>query len=177
MKFSIPMGYAPKRFRPAWEDRFTTPTPGELREGLNQEHSGLLEAARERLLGHPGTIENVRWQGLPWRWTLTYCIGSDAGKPWAYLVPDPTAPKLAIPLSMGVVGSLPLARMKKHVRDAVLQSRLVDGVYWAQWDITSKSQLGEIFELADHSQRATDKPQKPSSSKARPTKPNGKAKR
>lgn len=147
------MPSAPKKTltrRNAWEDRFRTPTIDDLCEGLQKQFSGLFETAREKLRGYPGLVEGLSWQGLPWRWTLIYRLPQDNGKAWAYLVPDPAKPLIALTVPAPMVGLLPMHRYKKHVKDGVLQSRMVDGVYWATWEITSKAQLGEILELVHH---------------------------
>lgn len=136
--------------RNAWEDRFKTPATQDLCEGINRQFSGLFDAARDRLRGFPGISEGLSWEGLPWRWTLTYRLPTDNGRAWAYLVPDPNKPQIALPLPIAMVSALPMHRFKKHVKDGVLQGRMVDGVYWATWDIASKQQLSEILELVQH---------------------------
>lgn len=147
------MGYSPKKTRTAWEDRFKTPSLDELREQYNRQMVNLLDLALERLRGYGDLNEALSWQGLPWRWTITFRSSNDQGQAWAYVVPDPEKPKLAMPLTAAMVSSMPLHRMKKHVRDGVLQSRLVDGIYWASWDLTGKDQLKDILELADRKRK------------------------
>lgn len=149
----LQMGYAPKKTRSPWEDRFRTPTLEDLWQQYNRQTANLLDAALERLRGYGDLSEDLTWQGLPWRWTITFRSQVDNGRAWAYLVPDPEKPKLAMPLTSAMVSSMPLHRMKKHVRDGVLQSRLVDGVYWATWDLTGKDQLKDILELADRKRK------------------------
>lgn len=133
----------------AWEDRFRTPTVQDLFESCRRQISSLIESVRDRLLSKPGMSEAVEWQGLPWRWTMTYSNPSDPSHAWAYLVPDPEKPVLSIPMTSEMVDSMPLHRMKKHVRDGVLTSRQVDGVYWASWELTSKAQLQDVLELVE----------------------------
>lgn len=154
------MGSAPKKkltARGAWEDRFKTPSPDDLFDSLNKQVGALVDSARQRLRGFPGVVEELSWQGLPWRWTLTYRLPGDNGRAWAYLIPDPVKPQIALPVPTQMVGSLPMHRFKKHVKDGVLQGRMVDGVYWATWEITSKGQLAEIFELAQHKHTLSSK--------------------
>jgi len=155
------MGYRPQKRRTAWEDRFRTPTIDDLREHYNKQLAGLMETARSLLLSLPGVVEELSWQGLPWRWTLTYRFqqGSADSRPGLYLVPDPLRPKISMPLPDTVVQSLPLHRLKRHVRDGVLQGRKVNGVLWATWDVTSKTQVGEILEIvAKHYKPAAPAP-------------------
>ncbi|HBS28797.1 MAG TPA: hypothetical protein DEB06_04960 [Phycisphaerales bacterium] len=139
--------------RSPWRDRFRAPTLEELRRACAGPEGGLLESARDHLLATPGVQEEVAWQGLPWRWTLVYSAPADATRAWAYLVPDPAKPVLAVPITEEMVLAFPMDRLKKHVRDGVLTSRKVAGVYWATWELTSKAQLGEILELVDRKRK------------------------
>ncbi len=147
------MGYSPKKTRTAWEDRFKTPSLEVLRQQYNRQMVNLLDAALERLRGYGELNEDLAWQGLPWRWTITFRSAHDNGRAWAYVVPDPEKPKIAMPLTAAMVHAMPLHRMKKHVRDGVLLSRLVDGIYWATWDLTGKDQLKDILELVDRKRK------------------------
>lgn len=142
------MGITAKKTRSAWEDRFRTPTFDDLRSHYNKQLGTLIELSRERLLGFPGVSESVTWEGLPWRWTLTFRRADDNARPWAYLVPDPVAPKISMPLTAEMVQSFPLHRLKKHIRDGVLGARVVGGVHWATFDVSSKSMLDDVLDLA-----------------------------
>jgi hypothetical protein len=149
------MGYSPKKTRTAWEDRFRTPSLEELREQYNRQVLSLVDMALDRLRGYGDLSEDLAWQGLPWRWTIIFRSAKDGTNAWAYLVPDPEKPKLSMPLTAEMVQAMPLHRMKKHVRDGVLLSRLVDGIYWATWDLTGKDQLKDVLELVDRKRKLT----------------------
>lgn len=136
--------------RSPWEDRFRTPTADELCAAATKHAASLLTAARTQLRSSPDVEESLSWQGLPWRWTLVYRTPRDNGRAWAYLVPDPSKPLIALPLTVEAVAALPMNRLKKHVKDGVTQARMVDRVYWPTWEITSMGQLSEIFDLARH---------------------------
>lgn len=136
------------KVRRPWEDRFKTPTLNDLRGHYNKQLCALLDMARENLLEFPGVVEEISWQGLPWRWTLMYRCSADPSRVWAYLVPDPEKPKISMPLTAEMLATLPMHRLKRHVKDGVSQARLVNGVHWATWEVTSKPQLQEILELA-----------------------------
>jgi hypothetical protein len=136
------------RPRVPWEDRFQAPEAGDL-IGVMPRHLGsLVQHAREGLMSLGGVSEAVVWRGVPWRWTLTFADEGEPERPWAYLVPQPTKPVLAIPLSVQVVQSLPVKRMSKGVRDGIALAAQVAGVFWAQWELTSKAQVGELLMIA-----------------------------
>lgn len=147
----------PPHRRPAWEDRFHKPTFDELCKGLTKQTIELIAAARDRLRQVPGVTEELSWEGLPWRWTLLYRMPGGNGRAWAYLVPDPAKPLIALPLTRDMLSSIPLHRVKKHVKDGVSQARLVNGVHWATWEITGKTQLAEVMQLVEQKQRLAGK--------------------
>lgn len=131
-----------------WADRFTTPTADGLRKAMDKPLGDLVETARTWLAEFGTLQEEVSWQGESWRWTLVYrTSGSNARYPWAYLIPNPDGPKLAIPLNESEVRRLPLARAKKHVRDGITTAKRVDNTLWAVWDVGSKAALDDVFEL------------------------------
>ncbi|MBL0927772.1 MAG: hypothetical protein IBJ11_08985 [Phycisphaerales bacterium] len=141
------MGYAAKKTRPAWEDRFARPSADLLLEDCGKTKGKLLETAVERLRGMERVEEQLSWQGLPWRWTLTFTAPSDPTRAFAYVVPDPEKPKIALPLTTEMIAAMPLRRLTKYVRDGVEGARWVGSVAWATWEIESKGQLDEILDL------------------------------
>lgn len=134
--------------RAAWEDRFRRPTVDELLEGLNKQLSSLAEACRERFGEISGVREELSWQGIPFRWTLVYRSESRPERPAAYLVLQPVRAYLAIPIGAEAVGRLPLRKLSKPVRESLGAASLVNGLYWAQWDLQSKTQLDELMLIA-----------------------------
>lgn len=134
--------------RAAWEDRFRRPTVDELLEGLNKQLLSLAESWRERMSETPGVREDLAWQGIPFRWTLVYRSESRPDRPIAYLVPQPVKAYVAIPIASDAVNRLPLRKLSKPVRDSLGAASLVNGQYWAQWDLQSKSQLDELLLIA-----------------------------
>ena len=133
------------RARVAWEDRFRTPKIDELLEVFNKQTLPALEFARAKLLEVAGVREDLSWQGIPWRWCLTYRVGS-AERPWAYLVLEPNKARLALPLTADAVSRLPARKMSKTIRDAIAQASQVGGVYWASWELTSKALSEELVD-------------------------------
>jgi hypothetical protein len=133
--------------RVAWEDRFEMPTPDALVAGFPRHVVGLIQTTREGLLGFPGVREDVIWRGT-WRWTLAYTLESDSERPWAYLVPKPGHPVLALPMSGELVGALPVKKISKAVRDGIVLAAQVGGVYWPQWELTTKGLVEELLILA-----------------------------
>lgn len=131
--------------RAAWEDRFRRPTVDELFDGLNKQLSSLAESWRARMRETPGVREELAWQGIPFRWTLVY--RNDA-RPVAYLVPQPVKAYVAIPIASDAVNRLPLRKLSKPVRDSLGAASLVNGQYWAQWELQSKAQLDELMLIA-----------------------------
>jgi hypothetical protein len=138
---------APKP-RIAWEDRFQQPGADDLLTPFHKQHSFLLTHAREGLSTLGGVVESIEWRGVPWRWSFVYRIEDDGERPWAYLVPQPGKPILALPLDASLASSSAVRRMSRGVRDTILFSTQVGGVCWPQWELSSRPQLEEVLSLA-----------------------------
>lgn len=135
--------------KPAWEDRYASPTIEQLRADFGKQIGALVDHARERLRAMPGLAESLSWQGVSWRWSLTYRHESDAARPWAILILQPTRPRLAVPLRSEMLASLPAKKLSKGVRDGIIHSPVVAGVRWPQWEFNSKTQLDEILGIVE----------------------------
>lgn len=132
----------------AWQDRFSVPTAEGLRRGMAKPLGDIVEKARITLTELGGLVEDISWEGVAWHWTIVYHTpAQNGGHAWAYLIPDPQGPKLAVPLDEDEVRRLPLARAKKHVRDGVMSAKRVNRTWWAVWDVNSKSALEDVLDL------------------------------
>jgi len=94
----------------------------------------------------PGTSEDVMWQGV-WHWTIAYRHESDTSRCLAYLVADPTKPRLCIPVPNELVPLLPVRKLSRFVRDGILHAPVVGQIRWACWGLTLKSQVEELMLL------------------------------
>ncbi len=129
-----------------WHDRFTRPSVEGLLACLEEGHRAAFEAAREALSGLPGVREELVHMGVPWRWCLRYTTEGDDR--FAFLVPEPGKPLLSLPLPEAFLEGLPLRRLSRGVRDGLTHARLVGGVVWAEWELTSRTQAEELTQLA-----------------------------
>jgi hypothetical protein len=136
------------RSRFAWSDRFRTPTVSDLLASFNKHLAGVVNHTRERLLAVDGVKEEVSWQGV-WNWTLVYRIPGEGERGWVYLVPDPSKPRLAIPVQDELIAELPVKKLSKFVRDGLAHAPSVDSVRWAHWEIQGKNQADDILSLAE----------------------------
>lgn len=137
------------RPRSLWEDRFARPTTEQLLGACPKTLSGVLDYARECLSGLVGVQEELSWQGIPWRWTLVYRHESDRTRAFAYLVPDPLKPRLAVPIPNVLVSSLPIKKVSKYIRETVVQSPVVGSIRWCQWDAQTNGNVDEVIALAE----------------------------
>jgi hypothetical protein len=143
--------------RKAWEDRYRTPTVQGLLLALDKPQLDLVQWVRAALCGMDGVEEALSWQGIPWRWTLSYAAASGE-RPWAYLVPQPTRPLLALPLDPEVVAEVAERKYSKLIKDGVLLAPVVGGVRWTHWELTSKMQAEEVLALARRAQAVSVQP-------------------
>jgi len=135
--------------RLAWEDKFRRPKVEELFDHYpSKQLEAVAQAARARLREFTEVEEKIEWQGMPWRWTLTYTCEMDPTRAWVYLIPDPAKVQLCIPLTTSMVQSLPMRRLKKVIRDGIVYSKFVAGTYWPCWDVPAKTNLEELIDLA-----------------------------
>ncbi len=127
-----------------WEDRFSRPTAETLLGEIPKPGVTLIEGLREGLLAGGTLTEGLSWQGIPWRWSLTY---ADGRRLVSYIVPNPVRPVVCIPIPTGLLGSLPPRKISKTVRDAVTSSPTVAGTNWVQFDLSSKTLADELLLL------------------------------
>lgn len=138
---------ATRVFRPAWANRFATPTLTALLHPLKAAHAPHVRHARAKLLAIQGMKEVVAWQGV-WRWTLVYTHPSLPGQVWAFLVPDPSRPLIAVPVAESVLPALPPKYLTRPVRDGLVLAPVVGGVRWATWEVTSNSLAENVLAIA-----------------------------
>lgn len=129
-----------------WCDRFSNPGADALIDALPKGFAPAVQHARERLMAGYGLSEQVRWQGV-WCWTLVYSC--DAGHGVAYVIPDPARPRLSLAVKVGGAADLPLKKLSRTVRDALLHAPVVDGFKWVALEITSKAAVDETLSVLD----------------------------
>lgn len=115
---------------------------------IEKEPHALVQYARESFASVPQVREDLSWQGVPWRWCFTYHAAADEPRPFAYLIPQPTKPAIAVPIEADIIAELPLRRLPKHIRDVLGTAPNVGGVRWCQWDLASKNQIDDVLKLA-----------------------------
>ena len=127
-----------------WEDRFSRPSVEALLAEIPKPGVTLIEGFREALLAQGTFAEGLSWQGIPWRWSLTYADGRRLA---AYIVPNPVKPGVCVPVPADLLGSVPPRKLSKSVREAVASSPTVAGTNWVQFDLTSKTMADELLLL------------------------------
>jgi hypothetical protein len=135
--------------RSLWEDRFGRPSVDDLLDGCPRTVLPLIEHARTKLSAAKSVSEQLAWQGVPWRWTLTYCHLDDTERAYAYLVPDPAKPRLVVPFPVKSLGEISLKKFSKTTRDAIVHATVVGSVSWCQWEILTKGGTDEVLALAE----------------------------
>jgi hypothetical protein len=130
-----------------WEDRFGAPSADALVAGVGAEHQANTSAARLALLAAGAGLEETAWYGPPWCWALAYRAAKD-DRPWAYLIPRPDRPRIALPLGIELLTGLSIRRLSKYVREGLAAAPQVEGVIWAEWDLLSEPQTEELLSIA-----------------------------
>ena len=76
-----------------------------------------------------------------------FACDPDPTRAFAYIIPDPGKLQICVPLVVPMVQVLPLRRLKKYIRDGIVYSKFVGGVYWPTWELSVKSHLDDIMDL------------------------------
>lgn len=137
---------AQDQHRSLWQDRFNKPEVDSLLAALEATHRSLFERARDGLLTLEGCAERFGWEGVPLRWCLAF--SADDAEPFAYLIPDPEEPKICLPLPATLLDTLKPREVTKIIREGILASSPVDGVFWPTWSLASKSGVDDLIALA-----------------------------
>lgn len=127
--------------RSLWEDRFARPSIAALLAEIPKPAVSLIESFREALVRDGTLTESLSWQGIPWRWALTY---SDGPRIAAYVVPNPAKPGVCVPVPAGILATLPPRKLSKAVRESIAAAPTVAGLNWTQFDLTSKTLADEL---------------------------------
>lgn len=137
----------PTDSRARWENRFHVPTAEQLVTGVTKSLVPATDLSRRTLLEVESSVESVQWRGV-WRWTLVYAA-SPAEPGLAYIIPEPSKPRLCIPFPESQLGDLPLKRLSKIVRDGLMAAPIVAGTCWPVWEIQNKAQVAEVLTLLE----------------------------
>lgn len=152
------MPTAAEAAREAWENEFREPTLEELRGMYEDAPLFLFDSVHSGALDLEGVECEVVWEGIPWRWCLRFSHPDDEGV-FAYLAPDPAGPELCLPLSTECVESIPLRRLKRYARDAIVKAKKVGSERWPSWKVSAKTELEEILDMLKRKHRFLTKKQ------------------
>lgn len=133
--------------RLAWEDKFNKPDLDELRELYPKVLRTLFDDARQRILAFGNLTEEFEWEGLPWRWCLRYTMPADPTRNFVFLVPHPEKPRIGVPFTGDMLQSMPLHRLKKYMKEILVASHDVGGMFWSEFEFISKPQLDDAMDL------------------------------
>jgi hypothetical protein len=139
------MAKATRRYRAAWEDRFNEPTWDDLCAGFSSELQQLCEELRRHILDVRGLKEQVRWCGLPWRWSLTFLSSKRDELAWAYLVPNPETPAVGLPLAADLAEAIAGDADSRRLRDAVSDAKRTNGCVWLNYPVSSRDELEDVL--------------------------------
>lgn len=137
--------------RTPWEDRFRRPSAPDLTAHYrNRQLAALFELAKEHLGAIGPFTCQISWQGVAWRWCLTWHdpsepLGADGQpRPRFYLVPHPEGPTVACPMTEEAFTNLPRRALGRTAREGLDQSRQIGDVRWASWKVTNRTALAEV---------------------------------
>lgn len=133
--------------RDCWHERYSTPRLEQLTARYVPPTSDLLLPLLGGLRAIEGGTEELRWFGIPWRWSLGFRHALDLGREWAVVVLKPEKPDLVVPLTHAALERFPSRRFSRAIRDGIVHAPQVAGVFWAQWELSSRAQVDELLDL------------------------------
>jgi hypothetical protein len=74
-------------------------------------------------------------------------VPGDPTRAFAFLVPNPEKPRLGVSFTGEMLKSMPLHRLKKYMKETLVASHDVGGMFWTTLDFASKSQLDDAMDL------------------------------
>ncbi len=142
--------------RRSWTDKFTIPPIEALLEEFPEEIRPRIDELREQVRSVKGAREQLSWMGIPWRWTLVYKMRGQGGHALAYLILDPAAPRLSIPLTADQVCALELSTLTKAQEDALLDGTKVGTQLWASFAVDEETTADDVARMLDAAQTSPE---------------------
>ena len=136
--------------RSPWQDEFNIPTLDDLRIDLPLPSAELFDTTRSFLLSNENILEEMRWYGDCWFWTISYYLKSentDDDLPIAGIIPAPDNLQVAAPLDREFLEQLNPRRMKRAVRDGIDLAAEPYSTQWAVWPVNAKNLLEDLISL------------------------------
>ncbi len=131
-----------------WHDRFAQPTPADL-ESLYEDTTATVFDDLCRMIGSRTEAKpSTQWRGIAWRWTLVYTRPGD-DEPWAYLIPAPGRPILALPVPANPLPPSELKRTPRFIRDTIVHAPRVGRICWIEFPVDSPSQMADLERFID----------------------------
>ena len=139
-----------------WQDRWTKPTVEALLGPINVQHQPVLRNLIERLNELEGVKADVVWYGPGWRWTIEYRLADvpatgdpavDPTRVLCYIVPDPIAPSVCIPLTEAFIDALPWRRLTRFIRDGIRSAKCAVAIHWGVWLIMGETESKATLDL------------------------------
>ncbi|MFG0305435.1 MAG: hypothetical protein ACF8Q5_04395 [Phycisphaerales bacterium JB040] len=126
----------------AWSDRFHQPSLDTLIEDLGDDLAVPFQTVREELLER-ALSEDLAWNGPTYQWSLGYS-GPKAERPSFFLVPRPTHPILAAPVSLERLAEIDTKALDRSFRERIIAASVVGPNAWCTWSIQSKTGAASI---------------------------------
>lgn len=137
--------------RMPWENRWVEPQFETLLEPLNAQRRRLIEIIMETVNEYDGIMRDLQWYGPGWNWTLQYQFASPIkgleSDILCYLVPNPEAPIVCVPLCDAEIEKLPLKRLNKLIRTGINLAKCAVAIHWTTFTPTNQTEVGHIVDL------------------------------
>jgi len=136
--------------RAPWIERWKEPTIAELMYDLKPHQQRNFGRMMEFLDGLDELDNEMVWHGDSWQWTIHYFFknrkGGESGT-MCHFVLNLETPVANIPLSDGLILSLPWRRLTRFIRDGIRSSKCAVKYHWAHWTPGLENETGMLLDL------------------------------
>jgi len=143
--------------RSPWENRWEEPSLEELIAPYQDNAKKVIDLLLEQLDSLEDVERSIRWHGVAWKWTIQYSLADEAvedDRPLCYLVPKPEQLVVSIPMTQGVIATLPMRRLNRYVRDSIRSAKRAVELYWATWTPTAMTEVEHLVDLVKRKRKA-----------------------
>ncbi|WP_428386743.1 hypothetical protein [Mucisphaera sp.] len=131
-----------------WQDRWNIPEAEQLLQPYNELSGQLATNIMDGVLELGPVERTIVWHGDSWFWTFQFdLLGDEIQQGLCYLVPNPEAFMVAVPLHRDVIAQLPMRRLNRYIRDVLRSSKCAVDLHWAMWRPSLKSEGEHLLDL------------------------------
>jgi len=133
-----------------WYNRWAQPSLEELIAPLSTARKATFDTLIKELDQVKELNRSLDWYGPGWHWALAYTFkdeeAGDLGV-LCYIVPNPEATEIVVPLADEHIEKLPIKRLNKLIREGIDVAKCAVETHWAAWSPVNQSEVNHVLDL------------------------------